>query len=461
MKHAITAVFAVLLATMLGGHTAPADAAGELTLAIDCDIAAPGVQSTCDIPRMLMAGTRDVGVVLTNTTDAPTSVGSVTFTVFDPDTTRLNPPHIDNPGTHNDNPDFNEAGLPNLASGPVEPDNDLSQIPGQANSFLDYFTGSGNGPALPVGASILLATVRYNIPPGAPGGSVPLSLEDASIFDNLLNETGSCNPPVAVAMTCVGATVRITPFALMADCNPALSGVQSTCYVPNHLASREVIFSLQNVSGASFAVHDFELLELRSSDTTRLNPPDVPSPPPYWESNPNFNDFLNNGMITSWSCSNPTPDNDTGTGPPGSAVSAIGCFVVSGPTGSNIPHNTFIELARVRYDIPAGADPGTVEISSSSIVAKDASGVEAGSCAPVIVNAMACPKATIILYCAIDQADVSNNATVNAQDLGQVAQRFGQLPAPQQYEQDFNGVINAADLGLVASQFSKTVAMCP
>jgi hypothetical protein len=65
------------------------------------------------------------------------------------------------------------------------------------------------------------------------------------------------------------------------------------------------------------------------------------------------------------------------------------------------------------------------------------------------------------VYCAIAQADVSGNSTVNAQDLGQVAQRFGNLPAPTHYEQDFNGVINAADLGNVAGQFGKTISACP
>jgi hypothetical protein len=115
----------------------------------------------------------------------------------------------------------------------------------------------------------------------------------------------------------------------------------------------------------------------------------------------------------------------------------------------------------VHYTIPAGADPGVVTILTADIVIENGSGAEIGSCGPQESAYLACPSATIVLYCAIDQADVSGNGTVNAQDLGQVAQHFGELPAPTLYEQDFNGVINAADLGLVAQQFSKTVAMCP
>jgi hypothetical protein len=116
----------------------------------------------------------------------------------------------------------------------------------------------------------------------------------------------------------------------------------------------------------------------------------------------------------------------------------------------------------VTYNIVGtGAATHVVTLGLTNTSASDHAGGELGTCNPTVAEPLTCDGATINVYCAIAQADVSDNGTVNAQDLGQVAQRFGQLPAPTQYEQDFNGVINSADLGLTAQRFFQTIGMCP
>jgi hypothetical protein len=178
------------------------------SIALDCDTAAAGIQASCNVP--LGATSLDVAVVLRNAgprTDVPAAFN---FIVHDSDTSRLNPP----PGTDanfNANPDFNEAGLGTSWTCAVAPPsaNTGADGPGKATSFLLCFDASGLSAPVPPGTERRLATVHYDLPPGAAAGPVPLSLSDV-VFANYLEEQlllcdSSSTPP----SQCFGATVNL------------------------------------------------------------------------------------------------------------------------------------------------------------------------------------------------------------------------------------------------------------
>ena len=160
--------------------------------AIDCDLGVPGIQDDCTYSTD--AGIIDVGVVFVNQIGSATTLCCFNFNVIDPDTSRLNPPAVPAPPLES-NPDANQAALsPNLQCAPPPPDNDTGAGgPGTAASGSCY-DGSAQGPPIAAGGSVLLARVRYNVPPAAAPGTVPLTLDFVAAYDNSFIELGSCAP---------------------------------------------------------------------------------------------------------------------------------------------------------------------------------------------------------------------------------------------------------------------------
>jgi hypothetical protein len=179
--------------------------------AIDCDLGTAGVQDDCSY--LTTAGAIDVGMVLVNNGGPATDICCFNFKMKNPDTSRLDPP----PGVGGSldlNPDANEAILaPGLTCAPPLPDNDTGEDgPGTSTSFLSCFTGLPAGPVFPVGAHILLATVRYNVPPAADAGTIPLSLDFVAACDQVsISEIATCLPPADIPVECVPATIHLVP----------------------------------------------------------------------------------------------------------------------------------------------------------------------------------------------------------------------------------------------------------
>jgi hypothetical protein len=168
-----------------------------VSVLIDCNLAAPGVQSVCNVSNM--AATRDVNVVARNNSAAPWTLGTFNFTMIHLDDSRLYAPSIQD--FLNGNPDFigDTTDLSDWACGPGGPDNDLLwPVPGEAapgqESFISCFNAVGSGPSIAPGGLNPLATVHYNIAAGADPGSATITLRDVGIADSTFTERGSCNP---------------------------------------------------------------------------------------------------------------------------------------------------------------------------------------------------------------------------------------------------------------------------
>jgi hypothetical protein len=179
------------------------------SIALDCDTAAAGIQASCDLP--LGTTSLDVAVVLRNDgpqTDVP---GAFNFIVHDSDTSRLNPP----PGVDanlNANPDFNEADLATswVCALPPPSPNTGADGPGKATSLLSCFDALGLAPPVVPGSQRQLATVHYNVPPGAAAGQVAFSLSEVSLAEeNSAATLVSCDTDSPPPWHCPGATVNL------------------------------------------------------------------------------------------------------------------------------------------------------------------------------------------------------------------------------------------------------------
>jgi hypothetical protein len=173
------------------------------TLRIDCDVVADGIQDECDVPAD--ATELDVAIVFGN---APgESVGTFNFVVIDDNQQALDP----KPGSVSvldSNPDFNQEAITgSFTCSPPRPD--LNPDPARAESFLSCFNGSGDGPFIGPEGAIELASVHYNVRPGANATSIRLEIRDGAISDRNLEENGSCFAPIDVPTVCTGATINI------------------------------------------------------------------------------------------------------------------------------------------------------------------------------------------------------------------------------------------------------------
>lgn len=456
---AVVAGLAVItwLAAVPAAERTDAGVATDFTLSLDCDKNTAGIQAACTVP---VGPSLDVNLVLTNNTGASRELNGFSFEVHDPDTVRMIPPPIGcSAPCHSSNPDVNQQGLgTDFSCAPPLPDNDTGEDgPGTAVSFLSCTNSALTGPSIPAGGSILLGFVRYAVLGNAPGGTVALSLADAIAMEDGATELGSCAPVVTTAMTCDGASVIVAPASMLVDCNTTQMGVQSVCHVSNLLATRDVNVVVRNNSNAAWTLGTFNFT-LVHLDDSRLFAPPMPNPGTLNE-NPDF--IAATTGLGDWSCGPTDPTGDLNQFPsdPGQR-SFISCFNASG-TGPSIGASAVSPLAAVHYNIPPGADPGSVMLTWQDVGLADSTFNARGSCNPVVDVPAHCPATELIFYCPIDQADVNNDGRVNSIDLGKTAQQYGVQPAPAAYDQNFDGVINSIDLGLVALQFGGMVSNCP
>jgi hypothetical protein len=174
----------------------------EFFFAIDCDARSPGLQSVCTYP--VSAGAFDVGTVLgSNLSDPLARVQAFDISVRNTDTSRLLPP-VEGPDIDG-NPDLNQAllGLGYGCTSPF-PTADTGQGgPGTSVSHINCVDLSP--PPLPRGANEL-ASVRYNIVPGATTGSIVISPFEIVMFGDG-DDIGRCGFAINNTMPCLPATI--------------------------------------------------------------------------------------------------------------------------------------------------------------------------------------------------------------------------------------------------------------
>lgn len=189
-------VGAVAMIVMASPPTVHATAPFELLL--DCGNG-PGASCT----RSSGTTTLDVSVVLKNNSGSASSVGALDFDVV-ANQAVFTPTSPACAGTAlNCNPDANNAVLaaPQWACNAPNPVPDANGSPFVAESVLSCFTSAANGPAIPNGGTLVLATVHYTSVDGV--GSFVLANTDVS--DNNAVTLTSCVDNCSGVIVTVGA----------------------------------------------------------------------------------------------------------------------------------------------------------------------------------------------------------------------------------------------------------------
>jgi hypothetical protein len=222
------------------------------------------------------------------------------------------------------------------------------------------------------------------------------------------------------------------------------------------LASRDIDIVLRNNLSASFNAGSF-VITIFNSDASRLFAPSVEGGEK--DGNPDAAPSLL--PASDWGCGPFGPDNDQAIdGDPNTQQSFLVCQNGSG-TGPVIAPGGTLKVATVHYNLPAGADPGTVELWDEYSDVQDGVFYEDyGRCNPGLVT-MDCPKTLVTLYCPIDQADINNDGKVNSGDQLIIALNYGVVPAPLNVDQNFDGVLNSGDQLMLQSVFNKSTTLCP
>jgi hypothetical protein len=222
------------------------------------------------------------------------------------------------------------------------------------------------------------------------------------------------------------------------------------------LATRDVQVSVRNNSSAAWVLGSFNF-NIVDPDSTRLVAPKLGE---LLDANPDFN--ADTTGLQDWACGPGGPDNDVDDNAANGYDSFISCFNGSG-SGPSIAAGGVGPLALVHYSIPAGADPGSVFLSTHDVGVFDSNFFGRGGCNPDTPEALAahCAGAEIILYCPIDQADINNDGKVNSGDQLLLAFQYGVVPAPPTHDQNFDGVINSGDQLAIAQVFNRLVSECP
>ena len=154
IRLAIAAFVALAVVLFSGGQAstpgADAGATTDLSLELDCDVTASGVQSACTLAPG--ATTTNVDIVLRNNSASPKQVGRFDIITLNPDVSRLFAPMVPPtpPGYSFDiNPDAHPAVTGNdwTCSYPPGTDNDLDSDgnPSTQESFLTCANGFGTG----------------------------------------------------------------------------------------------------------------------------------------------------------------------------------------------------------------------------------------------------------------------------------------------------------------------------
>jgi hypothetical protein len=198
----LAAIAAGVLAVSLSGETTTEAGTNPWTVSVDCNASTGAIDAP---PCAYAAGTTPitVAVVLTNNSGASDNLGTFNFTLVHPDDGLLDAPN--NPDPFEGNPNFQVSPTTDWACSPPAPDDDLNPGSPGEETLLSCFNALGSGVAIADGASLVLATVTYNV---TGTGVETLTLQDVSVANALFVEIHSCNPEITPG-TCVNSSVQI------------------------------------------------------------------------------------------------------------------------------------------------------------------------------------------------------------------------------------------------------------
>ncbi len=192
------------------------DTTGTFHLAVDT---VPG-GATDPSTTVFLPGPAVVTVAVTagNSTGTPRQIGAWGFNLDHPGpvtSLKARVPGVDlpacDPSGLNCNPDFNSVFNTGggWACSPPAPDEDNGSNPPGESSFIGCFNGSADGQVMAANpaASEILATVSYNVLPGAVPGTFPLTIKDGNFYDESFGELMSCNAVISVPGGCFAGEI--------------------------------------------------------------------------------------------------------------------------------------------------------------------------------------------------------------------------------------------------------------
>ena len=188
------------------------DTTGLVHVAIDCEPSMSGTQDACVRDTSFGPLSTTVDVTIGNSTGASFVLAAFNATVLNPGQPLLDARTVNNTGSLDDNPDFNQAAIVgadwHCEAPPPTDDNPATSGPPE-DSTIVCTNILGDGPAIASDPThVTLFSVLYDIEGFTPG-AVALSLSNVNIFDSTFTEVGSCNPINVTEARCFGATLTI------------------------------------------------------------------------------------------------------------------------------------------------------------------------------------------------------------------------------------------------------------
>jgi protocatechuate 3,4-dioxygenase beta subunit len=182
----------------------PPTGLSSLVVSVDCDPSSASIDSSCEEG----SGSQFVAaVVLTNAGSTATDIAVFNFDLIT-DQTVLDPPLGADANLHA-NPALNTALTGTGWTCAPAPRNDADPDPLIADSAIVCYDTSSDGPLLAPGASVVLASVRYNVV-GTAGSDATLRLAWVNVDDNSFDETASCNPISSTPADCYNASIAVS-----------------------------------------------------------------------------------------------------------------------------------------------------------------------------------------------------------------------------------------------------------
>jgi hypothetical protein len=198
-----------------------------------------------------------------------------------------------------------------------------------------------------------------------------------------------------------GANASVPPpVAVTIDADPATAGIQAARTV-NEGPTWGFTVDVLIASVSDLSAFNFELVY----DQTKLSAPTI-STGPDTDRNPDAEQAFLASTGRTWSCSPPAP---TGDADPSATVGAarLVCFSTGGSAGPSVGASPVV-LAHVQFTAISSVSP-TSSLTLRNLNTFAATGVETGSCNPIVVKSATCTGATITVNNDNDGDTIVNN----------------------------------------------------
>jgi hypothetical protein len=190
------------------------------------------------------------------------------------------------------------------------------------------------------------------------------------------------------------------------DCDTSSAAIDEVCNYPIGTSSVQVGVNVSDNS-APFSIGAIAF-SVRNPNDTNLNAPAEPGSPGEEDANPDLNNAVMEPAGVLWNCNTLVPDNDDGSGGPGTQTSTLDCFLgIGSDPGPSFAQGADAFTAWIDYNVGPGTHSTTLTFTrgvwgdnnSAEIVIclggdSMPGGGDDGQCFPATVNIVPGPTAT-------------------------------------------------------------------